>query len=192
MSGMFPQGAGGSDPQVMSDADGGWGTAVGNTSQTVDFSSDGGGIDPLQALRGGSSVLSALTTFGQGQSTKFALKSEAYQQRLAASNEYTQANQTSNNLMRQYQQVTGAQLTTAAAEGIDIGSGSVQAAGLRAAQQMDRQVQTVRGTANMNAQLRLARAAALTTQANAAGVLGIISGISKIGTAAAQAFAAGG
>lgn len=182
MSGVLPSGGG----------DGGGGDSVDLLGSGDDGSGgSGAGMNSLQMLRGGTSALSALSTFGQASNSAAQMRQAAYTERLSASDEYTQANQTANNLMRQYQRVTGAQQSTAAAEGVDIGSGSVQAQQQYAQGQMDRQVQVVRGTANMNAQLRLARAAALTSAANSTGILGALGAAVKIGTTAAQLFAGG-
>lgn len=150
------------------------------------------GLTTLQMLRGGTSAVSALSTFGQAMNQKTALKAAAYQERLAASEEYAKGQDISNGLMRQYQRVAGAQQTTAAASGVDIASGSVQAAQQFAQGQFDRQDRIVRGTANMNAQLRLARAAALAQAGNSAGFLGVLDTVAKVGQMVASVAGAGG
>lgn len=140
----------------------------------------------LGAIKMGTTALSALQGFGMANNQAANAETQAQGERMAASQEYLQANQNSQSLLRQYDRVTGSQLSAASGMGVDIGSGSVVAAQQLAQTETDRQLGVLRTGAAMNASLRLARAAALQQSAGVDRISGIMGGLTKIGTGALQ------
>lgn len=156
---------------------GGMGMAAAGGGDTISASS------ALGAARFGTSALSALSGFAMSRYNANALDDEAANERLAARGDYLQAQQKTNAINLSFNKVIGAQLADASAGGIDVGSGSVQEAGRQAEQQRDRVVRTAQSGAQIDANLRTARASMLANSASITRTTGILGGIADIAKA---------
>ncbi len=146
----------------------------------------------LGALRLGTSAVSALSGFAMSQYQANALDDEAANERLAARGDYVQAQEKSNQINLAYNRVIGAQLADASAGNIDVGSGSVQEAGRQAEQQRDRVNTAALTTAQIDANIRSARAQMLSQSASITRTTGIISGLADVAKAGLQYAELGG
>ncbi len=153
------------------------------------FSGPGG---PLAAARIGTSALSAISGYAMNRMQADQMDSEAGFQNLQANQDFIQAQQKSNEVMRNYRDVVGGQVADAAGMGIDVASGSVQAAKARAENITDQQLNTIRSNAVMDAGLRRARAAYLQGAASQTRTAGLLGAITKIGTGFLNVFQTGG
>lgn len=135
----------------------------------------------LTAARIGTSALSALSSYSLATSQAASLSQQADVELMQGRQEFIQAQQKSNAILRDYQDVAGAQDVGAAAMGIDAASGSVRAAQGRAQSEADRQLAVIRSDAVMNAGLRRARAAYLQSAAGQTKQLGLLGALTDLG-----------
>lgn len=156
----------------------GAGQAVGAAAQGVSM-----GTRILQGLRIGTSVVSALSTYQQGQLQAEGLRQDAFNEDLQGRQEFIQNMEKANLIEQAYNETVQQQLAVAGASGIDINSGSVQDARAAARAQADRQLTIDRNGTEMNAALRRGRASYLTYAAGATAQAGALGALSKVGGA---------
>lgn len=135
----------------------------------------------LKALRVGTSAVSALSTYQQGQAQARADEADAFNEDLQARQEFIQSQEQANEIQRAYNQVVADQMSVAAASGIDVSSGSVIEARRDAQTQADRQLTISRNGAALNASLRRGRAAALRARAAAGASNSLLGAVAKVG-----------
>lgn len=146
----------------------------------------------LSDIRMGTSAISALSSYAMSRSQQGALNLEAGDETIAARQDFTQAQQKTNLINRQFYQVQGRQLADAAAGGIDIGSGSVQQQTLQAEQERNRQVGVQQTQAQMDAAQRMSRATFLRYSASTTGATGVMSSLADLGRGFLQYSQVGG
>lgn len=139
----------------------------------------------------GTSAVSAMSGYAMSQFKAGEYALAAGDERIAAGQDYLQAQQKANSIRLTYSRTVGAQQSAAAAGGIDIASGSVVEAQRQAQQEADRQLSASREGAQVDANLRRSRAtmldsAASLTRTNAttslvSGLTGALSDFASIG-----------
>lgn len=150
----------------------------------------GGGGSALGQIGAGMNAVSALSSYAMQSQNAGAMQSSAFDERLQATQEFIQAQQRANQIHAEFNRAVGAQMTTAAANGIDVASGSVLEARRSAQEQADQALSISRSTAEMNAALRMARARMLAQSANttqAAGGASLAMNLLKAGASFMQA-----
>lgn len=149
-----------------------------NTARTA-ATAAGGASTFLKALRVGTSAVSALSVFQTAQAQARALEDDAANEEVQGRQEYIQAQEASNEIQRQFNQVVADQRAVAAANGIDVSSGSVAEARQDAQTVAERQLSITRSGADLNASLRRARAGRLRSNATTAREGGALAGAGK-------------
>lgn len=166
------------------------GAAVASGAHAVSAAAGTAGV--LQAAKFGTTAISAISGYAMSQRQADAYRQEAETERLAASQDFLKAFQTSNGINQDLAGVTGAQDAAASAMGVDIASGSVRAARAYAQAQADRQLSVVRTDAATSAAQRRLRAAQLDAAAAAQGRAGLFGAFTKIAGAGLDWLAVGG
>lgn len=141
----------------------------------------GNGITLLKALRIGTSAVSAFSGFSQAQQGAAAMRDQAAGEEMQARQEFIQATDKTNEIARAFNDTVANQIAYTAASGLDVGSGSTVAARAQASADADRQYQTVRSTAQVNAYMRRARASSLRTAARGTVSNSLLAGVGDIG-----------
>lgn len=108
----------------------------------------------------GLSVLGSLSEYAGQRQQAAAMDQEARDERMAGRQEFIQASERVTQIDEAYNQLVGDQMVTAAAMGIDVGSGSVVAAREAAESDADRERRIIRNSAETNARVRFARSLA--------------------------------
>lgn len=160
------------------------GASIGDA--TSGYGGSGPSSGSLASLRVGTSAISAISSYAMAQNQAQALNMEASDETLAANEGYIQAKEKTNAINLDYTRTVGAQLSAAAAGGIDIGSGSVQEATRQSGQTAMRQQTIINNSAQLNAQQRLSRAAMLRNSAQVTQTAGMLSSLTDLAKAGAQ------
>lgn len=155
------------------------GRAVAGAGQAGATISSGSKI--LQAIRIGTSAVSALSVYQQDRMKADAMEQTAADQEMQARQEFIQSQEQANEIGRQYNQLVEQQMMVAAASGIDINSGSVVEARQQAQAEADRQTSIGRNSTQLNAALRRSRALSLRANATSTREGGFIGGAVKAG-----------
>lgn len=108
----------------------------------------------------GLSVLGSLSEYAGQRQQAAAMDQEARDEQMAGRQEFIQASERVTQIDEAYNQLVGDQMVTAAAMGIDVGSGSVIAAREAAESEADRERRIIRNSAETNARVRFARSLA--------------------------------
>lgn len=139
------------------------------------------GTRVLQALRVGTSVVSALSTYAQGQAQAQAAETQAFSEEMQARQEYLQSQEKAVSINRDFNRYAADTLAIAAASGIDVASGDVATVQQQARAEADRQISIARGDAEVNAQLRRANAAAYRASAKRSRALAPFAAAADLG-----------
>lgn len=116
--------------------------------------------DSLGNMSRGLSILGSLSEYAGQRQQAAAMDQAARDEQMAGRQEFIQASERVSQIDAEYNRLVGDQLVTAAAMGIDTGSGSVVAAREAAEADADRERRIIRNTAETNARIRFARSLA--------------------------------
>jgi len=150
--------------------------AIGSAAGSI----TGGGISALDAARGGVTALQAYSTFSAGRADANQLEQRALDEKMMASNEFVASRNRQTEIGRQFLDVSGQQKVAFAANGIDLGSGSVQQARRISLEESNRQANDEKNQSATNDRVRLLRARALRKRAKKTRKAGIFGAITKL------------
>lgn len=161
------------------------------TSAAASSLSSSGASPATASVGAGGSVVSSLANFALAGMNQQATQDEAWSANLQARGAYVQSAEKANSIKNAMVQTSSALTSAAAAGGIDVASGSVQAARRTIQTQGDNALEVDRDSADETAQLLRTRAAYLDKSAQVQGVTGVINFANSIANSVAQAAAAG-
>lgn len=127
----------------------------------------------LRGLSFGGNVIGSLSQFAMNSMNQQATQANAFDEKMAARQEYIAAADKANEINRAFIDTMGNLTSDAAAGGIDVASGSVQSARRQAEKDADQALTINRNSADMNASLRRARASMLDQSAKTQGFAGV-------------------
>ncbi len=165
-------------------------TAMGNSQAASGGSSGGTGPFTARQIGGASrglSVLGSISEWAGSRQRAAALDQDARDEAMAGRQEYITASERVTQIDADFNRLVGEQMVTAAAYGIDVGSGSVVEARRAAQGDADRERGIIRNTAETNARLRKVRELGLRQAAKNTRFGSTI----KLGLDVASAFAGG-
>jgi len=156
------------------------GGAVATAAGAAGAAATAGGT-ALTVAKGAATAFTAFSSFAAGRADGYQLEQRAQEERLLGQAEYTEARQKVTSLNREFLNIAGQQRLSFAANGVDLGSGSVAASRRQSLRETDRQINNQLDNAGIRKRQRDMRAKGYSRAAGQKRKSGLFGAIGKVG-----------